>query len=450
MAFAKFTSLRTTGWWTTAALVALVVGVLWAANHWLQPTPQKHLVLAGGPERGAYEEFARRYRPALQTHGVTVQILRTQGSNENLAKLRAGEVQAAFVQGGVGTEAAAHDGDGTRGVPLLALGSIAREPLWVFYREDRWPKRRPAPDGLAAIAAMKGWRIDIGPPGSGTGPLVRQLAAASGVPPELLRTGKSTVDAVVDLVQGRVDAVAMVSSPEAPLVQYLLRTPGVALVDFAQAEAYARRFAFLQPLVLPRGVVDLATDEPPRDVRLVAATAALVVRADLHPALMQLLLQAARDAHGGAGWFHRAGDFPGDKVAEFPLAPEAERFYRNGPPWLQRYLPFWLANFVDRMWVVLLPLLAVLLPLSRVLPPLVELRLRSRVFRWYANLRQIEQSLEKPGADLGALRDELERLDAQTERIGVPLSYANELYDLRGHIHLVRKRIALRGAPPAG
>lgn len=449
MAFARFTSLRTTGWWTSAALVALVVGVLWAANAWLQPTPQKHLVMAGGPERGAYEEFARRYRPALQAHGVSVQIVRTQGSNENLEKLRRGEVQAAFVQGGVGTEAAAADGD-DRGAPLLALGSVALEPLWVFYREDRWPRKQPPPDGLAAIAAMKGWRIDIGPPGSGTGPLVRQLAAASGLPPELLRTGKSTVDAVVDLVQGRVDALAMVSSPEAPLVQYLLRTPGVALVDFAQAEAYARRFAFLQPLVLPRGVVDLATDEPPRDVGLVAATAALVVRADLHPALMQLLLQAARDAHGGAGWFHRAGDFPGPKVAEWPLAAEAERFHRNGPPWLQRYLPFWLANFVDRMWVVVLPLLAVLLPLSRVLPPLVTLRLRSRVFRWYANLRQIEQALDKPGADLAALRDEIERLDAQTEHIGVPLAYANELYDLRGHIHLVRKRIALRSAPPAG
>jgi hypothetical protein len=168
------------------------------------------------------------------------------------------------------------------------------------------------------------------------------------------------------------------------------------------------------------------------------------VRSDLHPALMQLLLQAARDAHGGAGWFSRPGEFPNAGVAEWPLATEAERYYRSGPPWLQRYLPFWLANFIDRMWIVLLPLIAVLLPLSRVLPPLVELRLRSRVFRWYANLRALEQALEKPGADIASLRAELDRLDAQTERIGVPLAYANELYDLRGHIHLVRRRLLAR------
>jgi hypothetical protein len=215
----------------------------------------------------------------------------------------------------------------------------------------------------------------------------------------------------------------------------------------AQTEAYTRRFAFLRPVALPRGTVDLAADLPPQDLPLAATRATLAVRADLHPALVQLLLHTARQVHSPPGWFQRGGDFPQPSADELPLAPAAERYYRNGPPWLQQYLPFWLANFVDRMWIVLLPLLAALVPLSRVLPPLVTLRLRSRVYRWYAHLRAIEHELEAPGADLEALRARLEQLDAQTENIGLPLSFTNELYDLRGHIHLVRKRLLARMNP---
>ena len=181
-------------------------------------------------------------------------------------------------------------------------------------------------------------------------------------------------------------------------------------------------------------------------LQLVAATASLLVHEDLHPALVQLLLQAAQQVHGQPGWFNRRGEFPNAGADDWPLLPDAERYHRNGTPWLQRHLPFWLATFMDRMWIVLLPLLAVLLPLSRVVPPLVTMRLRSRIYRWYANLRAVERALELPGADLPALRTELERIDEQTEHIGVPLAFANELYDLRAHIHLVRKRVLLRAA----
>jgi hypothetical protein len=215
----------------------------------------------------------------------------------------------------------------------------------------------------------------------------------------------------------------------------------VALFHWNQADALSRQFPFLQAQVLPRGLIDLAADRPPLDVHLVAATASLVVRADLHPALMQLLLQAAQAAHAPPGWFHRSGQFPNADPGEWTLAPEAERQYRSGAPWLQRYLPFWLANFLERMWIVLLPLAAVVWPLSRVVPPLVTLGLRSRVYRWYANLRAIERALEAPGGDARHLLTELDRLDAKVERIGLPLSFTHELYELRAHIHGVRKRI---------
>lgn len=421
-----------------AALLVLVALALWGAWRALEPTPEKRLVIATGPEQGAYEAWGRRYAPLLRAHGLAVELRRTDGSARNLALLLdpASGVHAAFVQGGVA--------DSAEDAALVSLGRVAHEPLWLFYRADSLQRlRRGAPP--QRLADLAGWRIDIGPAGGGSGVLLRRLAADSGLPEAGLQPHEAVAALrVAALVQGQVDALALVSAAEAPLVQYLLRTPGVALFDVAQAEAYARRFPFLQALVLPRGVVDLAADRPAADLRLVAASASLVVRAELHPALMQLLLQAAQQVHGDGGWFHRRGEFPNPGADQFPLAEEAARHYRAGPPWLQRYLPFWLANFVDRMWIVLLPLLAALVPLSRIVPPLVTLRLRSRIYRWYAHLRAIEQALEAPAPDLPALREALERLDAQTERIGVPLSFTGELYDLRAHIHLVRRRLLAR------
>ncbi len=205
------------------------------------------------------------------------------------------------------------------------------------------------------------------------------------------------------LLDGSTDALMLVSAPESLMVQMLLQTPGVKLFDFAQAEAYSRRFPFMSPVVLPRGVVDLARDMPPADVRLVAPTAALVARAGTHPALVQLFVQAAAQVHGGAGWFQRKGDFPNTRDTERPLADEAQRYYAEGVPLLQRYLPFWLANLIDRMWPVLVSLLAILLPLSRALPPLYEFRIRSRIFRWYAQLRDDRGGARRaPGARAAA------------------------------------------------
>ena len=436
------------------ALLAAAALVVWGAWQVLQPTPVKRLVIATGPEQGAYDDFARRYRPLLEAQGVTVELRATQGSSDNLALLRdpGSGVHVAFVQGGALTTDARPDEPAAAGQTkpaVLSLGSVAVEPLWLFYRDDSQRRLAPGPPP-EKLAQLAGWRINTGPPGGGTGKLFAQLAAASGLPAPPQDAGtRDAVGGVLDLVQGRVDALALVSAAEAPLVQYLLHTPGVRLMGMAQTEAYARRFAFLRALELPRGTIDLAADLPPQSLPLPATTATLAVRADLHPALVQLLLQTARQVHGEPGWFQRAADFPQPSADELPLAAAAERFYRNGPPWLQQYLPFWLATFVDRMWIVLLPLLAALLPLSRILPPLVTLRLRSRVYRWYAHLRAIERELEAQGADLEALRARLEALDAQTENIGLPLSFTNELYDLRGHIHLVRRRLLARGSPAA-
>jgi hypothetical protein len=227
------------------------------------------------------------------------------------------------------------------------------------------------------------------------------------------------------------------------MVQMLLQTPGVKLMDFGQSEAYSRRFPFLTPVLLPRGVVDLAHDVPRQNVRLVATTTAMLAREGTHPALLQLFVQAARDFHAPPGWFNRAGAFPTTEHDQYPISREAERTIKSGAPFLQRYLPFWLANLVERMWLVLGIIIAILLPLSRIVPPLYEFRIRSRVFRWYGQLRDIENRMQA-GEDPAQLAQELEQLEQRAGKVSVPLSYADELYALRNNVALVRRKLEER------
>jgi hypothetical protein len=245
----------------------------------------------------------------------------------------------------------------------------------------------------------------------------------------------------VAFLDGELDALLFASAPESPMVQMLLQTPSVRLMNFAQSEAYSRRFSFLTAVTLPRGVVDLANDIPPQDVQLIATTTTLLARPNVHPALVQLFSQTAQQLHGEAGWFSRTREFPNASHTEFALSAEAQRLMANGTPLLQRYLPFAYANLIERMWLALGLILAVLLPLSRILPPLYQFRIRSRVFRWYGQLREIEERASQKTQPLDALLNELYDLESRVGKIAVPLSYADELYALRDHIDLVRAKL---------
>ncbi len=432
---------------TTAPFVLLALALLVAAYWVLDPSPPRRVVLATGAAQGAYAEFGKRYAELLKADGIHVELRTTQGSAENLALLRDPNsgVDLAFVQGGADRQGRPQQDDDAG---LVSLGSLFYEPVWLFYREDA-RRRRLGETPFDSLAQLPGWRINIGMPGSGIAVLTERLIEANHLEPQqldLVRLGLTP--GVVELLEGRIDAMAIVSAPESLMVQMLLRTPGIGLVDFAQVEAYSRLFAFISPVTLPRGVVDLGRDMPPRDMHLMAPTGTLVARESTHPALIQLLVQAAAQVHGGAGWFQHKGEFPNARNSERPLASEAERFYRSGVPFLQRYLPFWLANLFERMWPVLVTIIAVLLPLSRMLPPLYEFRVRSRVFRWYGQLRAVEAEVGHRNAS--ELARELDALEHRVERIAVPLSYVDELYALRSHIHLVRSRLqalAAQGEP---
>jgi TRAP-type uncharacterized transport system substrate-binding protein len=412
---------------TAGPFVVLALALLVAAYFVLDPTPPRRVVLATGPEGSAYAEFGKRYAAELARYGIRVELRATMGARENRRLLRDPQEQAdlGFVQGGSSEEEQAESG-------LVSLGSVNYEPVWIF--------RRGQP--LQRLADLRGLRVNTGVRGSGTPGITRRLLEANFVSrDELRRESLAETPAVVALLEGSLDAAVLVSPPESPMVQMLLQTPDIHLYEYAHAEAYSRRFPYLVPVVLPRGVVDLSRDVPREDITLIATTTALVSREDTHPALMQLFVQAAARIHGGPGWIARAGEFPNDRPGEYPIAKEAQRFYQSGPPLLQRYLPFWLANLVDRMWVALFSIVAVLIPLSRLVPPLYEFRIRSRIFRWYRNLRQIESDLQDKQASREELLAALDRLERRAFAVTVPLSYADELYALRQHIDLVRARL---------
>jgi TRAP-type uncharacterized transport system substrate-binding protein len=415
--------------------VVVAVALLWLAYWWLNPTPPKKITLATGPSQSAYAEFGERYAKALAASGIELVLVPSEGSSANLQLLREGKADVGFVQGGSAEQQTVDETD------LLSLGSLFVEPVWLFYREDA--ARKITPSGrLTTLAQLRHLRVNVGTAGSGVPNLMTALMDVNRLDPKTLRLSQlEQTPATVGLLGGQLDAVVFASAPESLMVQMLLQTPGIRLMSFPQNEAYSRRLSFLTPVELPRGVVDMAGNLPAQDVHLIATTTTLLARGDVHPALLQLLSQATLSVHGNAGWFNRAHEFPRASGDNFPLAPEAERTLRTGVPTLQRYLPFSWANLVERMWLALGIIIAVLLPLGKIAPPLYAFRVRSRVFRWYGQLRDLEERWEAGNAQAVDLLDELKTMEHRVEKIIVPLSYADELYALRNHIDLVRQKL---------
>jgi len=414
-------------------LLLLVLAGFWIASRFIQPAPPSTLTISTGGPGGAYQRFGAVYKDVLARYGVELVEKPSAGSTENLARLRDPNepVDIAFVQGG---SARVQEDDS-----LLTLGNLYYEPLWIFYREGLGKPTR--------IADLKGTHIAIGGAGSGTRHLAQELLFINQIDEQNTHlTAQGGLELAQAFANKRIDAAFVVGPTQSATVWTLLHTPGVKLMNLVHAEAYTRQFPYLSKLVLPRGAVDMAADLPPTDVELIAPLATLVVREDTHPALIDLLMQALSEAHGGTGIFQRAGEFPRAPVmtaADFPLSPEAQRYYKSGKPWLQRFLPFWAATLVDRMVVLLIPLFAVLIPVMKIAPGLYNWRIKSRIYKRYGELKFLEAELEADPARLS--RGEwLKRLDAIEQDINhlpLPLAFSDMLYTLRVHLGLVRKAI---------
>jgi len=408
--------------------LVVVLVAFWIASRYIRPAPPDTFVMSTGAEGGAYHLFAERYRDILARDGITVELRRSAGAIDNMARLRdpASGVDAAFVQGGIS--------EVQKNAGLLSLGSIYYEPLWIFYR---------APIEVKLLNQLKGKRIAVGAEGSGTRALALQLLHAVGLnDPSTVQPlgGNMAADA---LIEGKVDAVFMVGAPDAPVVQRLVKSQGVRLLNLENAQAFSRRFPFLTALTLPRGVIDLAQQLPERDVTLLAATANIVVKEEFHPALAFLLLHAATEIHAGSGLLQRHKEFPSARETEFQLSAQAERYFSSGPPLLRRYLPFWLANLIERMVVLLVPLFAVLVPAFKILPALLQWRVKSRVFRWYGEIKYLEEELARgsPPDQAAIMLQRLDEIERGVTKTSVPNSYSDYAYNLRTHLDVVRNRI---------
>ncbi|MGE4129171.1 MAG: TAXI family TRAP transporter solute-binding subunit [Hyphomicrobiaceae bacterium] len=419
--------------------VLLVLAAFWFAFQFVKPAPPSQIAITTGSEAGAYYAFGKQYAASLAEAGIKLEVRPSAGSVENLRRLSSeapGErVDLALMQGGIADRKSAPG--------IISLGRIFLEPVWIFHRLG---------EPVDRLGMLKGKRIAVGGPGSGTRRLAEDLLSANDVnEANTSFLPLSSSAAVEALSRGEADAAFFTFAPESPLLQRLLREEALQLVNLRHAEAYTRRFPFLTHVVLPEGAIDLVRNLPRQDIHILAAQAALVARDDLPPALAGPIGDALRAAHAAGGMFHRVGDFPQSKDPEFPMSEDAERIYTSGPPFFQRFLPFWLASFIERMLIMAVPIATILLPLVKIVPMIYDWRIRSRLLYWYAQLKALERRIASAGQTtrIEALRREIDHIDEAVSMIPVPLHYSDRHYELRGAIDIVRQRILGRSQQQA-
>jgi len=416
---------------TLGPILLLSLAGIWFAVRFVRPAPPKSVTITTGPDGSMFRIAADKYRSILARNGITLKMLPSDGSVENLKRLndRSVQVDIGFVQGGVAPDV---DADG-----LVSLGSVFYEPLAVFYRDKR-PVYR--------LSQFSGKRLAIGTEGSGARALASTLLKANGIESggrtALLNLGGE--DAAQALTEHKIDAAFMMGDSATPsLMRKLLQTPGIRFFNFTQAEAYVRRFRYLTQLELPMGALDLGKNSPAQNLHLIAPTVELVARENLHPAISDLLIEAARQVHGTATVLQHTGEFPAPLEHEFRISPDATRYYKSGKSFLYRVLPFWLASLTDRTMVLLVPIIVLLLPGLRLVPSLYRWRIKARIYRWYGALIGLER--EALQTSLPDRREEmLKRLDDIEKGVNtmkMPVAFADQFYVLREHIRFVRDRL---------
>lgn len=407
--------------------ISVVLIILCIAFQFVEPAPPLEFKIATADRTGVYHSIAGEYSDILARQGISLEAIETRGSVENLQLLEKGEVDVAFIQGGVGTA--------DQYPNLEGLASLYFEPLWIFVPQNSTYK---------TLVELKGKRICIGKDGSGTQQIAKQVLQDNGL------TGDNSTFLPMGLTEGRqklfsgeADALFLVSGAGSASVHELLQIPQIKLFSLSRAAAYTRHHAFLSYVILPEGGISLSENLPATDTSLIAPAATLIIRKGFHPALIDQLLQASDQIHGNQSLLLSNTQFPSPDYLDFPLSKEAQRYFKNGPPFLQRYLPFWAATLIDRLKVMLLPLVALIVPIMKILPPTYRWRIRSRIYKWYDELHTIDLAWKEEDSpvDTEQCLQGLQRIENEVRQVEVPLSYARELYTLRNHIELLRKQI---------
>jgi hypothetical protein len=410
-----------------ALFVLMITLIVWLVD----PAPPKTITMSAGPHDSSFLVAAEQYKTILARNGITLKVLESDGSVQNLRRLLDPKqhVDLALVQGGAA--------DGLDTSSLMSLGSVFYIPVVVFYRGT----------GIHQLSELEGKRIAIGREGSGTRLLALKLLEANGIEPggDTVLVPSDGLQAATQLVAGDVDAAILNGdSATRGLLLRLLKVPGISVLDFDEANAYTRLFPYLDEIDLPPGVLDLKHRIPPDTVHLISPTVELVARTSLHPAISDLLIEAAQEVHGMPGLLQHAGQFPSPIAHEYQISEDAQRYYKTGKSFLYRALPFWLASIADRTLVLLLPVAVLLFPAMRLIPALYRWRVRSRIYRYYGALIAIERGALADSTDEERQRlfAELDQIEASLNRLRMPLAYADAFYVLREHVGFVRGRLA--------
>lgn len=418
---------------TVGPILLLILVGIGIAIAFVKPAVPHTLTITAGAKGSAFYQTAEEYRDILARDGVKLEILTSHGGEENLNRLDTPSfhTDVGFVQSGLADEKE------TEG--LVSLGSIYYEPIWIFYRGTKT---------IDQLTQLRGLRIAVGAEGGGTRVLALRLLKANGIDNHsatLQEIGNE--DAVQALRAEKVDVVFLLGNSSVPVVRELLQTPHISIVNFSQADAYIRIFPYLYKLILPQGALDLSRNLPSHDIGLVGATAELIARDDLNSALSDLLIEAAKEVHGGPGLFRHTGEFPDPREHDFAISDDALRYYKSGQRFLHRHLPFWLANIIDRILVLLVPIVALVIPALRLAPAFYRWRVRTRLYRWYGLLMAVERDML--GAPTPPQREELlariDVIDAAVNNSKMPVFIADQVYGLRAHIGFVRDRLSTLG-----
>jgi TRAP-type uncharacterized transport system substrate-binding protein len=416
---------------TLSTVIFTGVVIVIAALLFIKSAPPKTIIMSGGDKGSLFQKNAEKYAAILARNGVKLKILDSKGSQENLNRLTDPKfkVDVAFVQTGIVA--------GRKSEKLVSLGSVSYEPLYLFYRADK---------PFHLLSQFSGRKLSIGPKGTGAHNLALALLAFNGIEPG----GKTALLELDDessekaLLEGKIDGVfLMTDSASTQVLRELFRKPEIKVFNFSQADAYIRRLRYLNKLVLPKGINDFGKNIPDQDITLLSPTVDLIARDDLHPALSDLLLEAATEVHSRSGRYQRQGEFPAPQEHDFPISADAQRYYKSGKSFFYRYLPFWLASLLNRLVVVVVPMILVLIPGLKSIPAIFNWRIRMRILRWYRALLFLEGELTAtiPPEKLTELLGSINHIEEEVNKMKIPASFGDQFYSLRSHIAIVRNRL---------
>ena len=408
----------------SAFFIAIFVAVLMTTLQFIQPSPKKEIVIATGSKTGNYYQTALKYKELLKKDKVDVKIINTNGSVENLELVKSGKADIAFMQNGIVDKDIYED--------VQSFANVYYEPLWVFYKNENYTM-----DYIIQLISKK---ISIGSNGSGTKDLASKILEVNGITSENSTLyNYSSSKAKDELIKGNIDAMFVVSSHNSKVVKELLENPSINVLSFKRAKAYSRKYPFLEALTLYEGTLNLYKNLPDENIKLLSTTATLIGNKNLNDELIRVFLKKVKEVHNKKDLFSTPNQFPNIHNMKLELNEEAKRYLINGDTWLEKIFPFWIASNIDRLKILIIPLLTLLIPLSKGVFPIYRWSIRSKIYKWYRQIQELDLKLETIKSDeLADFIKELEELRHEIKvDTKVPLSFMSEYYDLIMHLELI-------------